>query len=132
MAEAAQPNEQHGMDLADSATDEFDHELALSLLSVEQDALYEVEAAMRRIVDGSYGVCEGSGGRISATRLRAVPWTRFQKAVAARLEREGVTPRRRLGPLRSLRDEPAAAFAEIEEAAGESRPKAAPARLGGE
>ena len=47
--EAAQPLEIHSMSPADSATDEFDHELALSRLSVDQDALYEVEAAMNRI-----------------------------------------------------------------------------------
>ena len=40
------------MSQADSATDEFDHELALSRLSVDQDALYEVEAAMNRISEG--------------------------------------------------------------------------------
>ena len=51
LSEAAEPVERHSLHQADSATDEFDHELALSQLSGEQDALYEVEAAMRRILD---------------------------------------------------------------------------------
>jgi DnaK suppressor protein len=53
--------ERHSLHQADSATNEFDHELALSQLSTEQDALYEVEAAMRRILDSSYGMCEQTG-----------------------------------------------------------------------
>ena len=52
-SEVAEPVERHSLHQADSATNEFDHELALSQLSAEQDALYEVEAAMRRILDGS-------------------------------------------------------------------------------
>ena len=52
LSEAAEPVERHSLHQADSATNEFDHELALSQLSAEQDALYEVEAAMRRILDG--------------------------------------------------------------------------------
>lgn len=102
------------MHQADSATDEFDHELALSRLSNEQDALYEVEAAMKRIVDGTYGVCEQSGKRIPAKRLKAIPWTRFRENVEACLESTGAIPRAHLGTLRSVRDEPAAGLAENE------------------
>src|ERR1051326_7875670 len=42
--------------MADAATDSFDRDVALSLASSEQDALYEVEQAMERIYDGSYGI----------------------------------------------------------------------------
>ena len=48
LSEAAEPVERHSLHQTDFATNEFDHELALSQLSAEQDALYEVEAAMRR------------------------------------------------------------------------------------
>lgn len=112
--EAAEPIERHSMHQADSATDEFDHELALSQLSIEQDALYEVEAAMRRILGGTYGICEQSGKRIPSPRLRAVPWTRFREGVEARLEGTGEIPRPHLGTLRSVRDEPSTALAEYE------------------
>lgn len=103
LSNAAEPIERHSLHQADSATDEFDHELALSQLSAEQDALYEVEAAMKRITDGGYGVCEQTGERIPAARLKAVPWTRFREDVEARLESTGMAPRPRLGKLRSLR-----------------------------
>ena len=107
LSEAAEPVERHRLHQADSATNEFDHELALSHLSGEQDALYEVEAAMRRILDSSYGVCEQTGKRIPAARLKAVPWTRFREEVQARLESTGEITPRHLGTLRSVRDEPA-------------------------
>jgi RNA polymerase-binding transcription factor DksA len=114
LSEVAQPIEPHSMNLADSATDEFDHEIALSRLSVDQDALYEVEAAMKRILDGTYGICEQTGRPIPAARLKALPWTRFRKEVATRLERIGVIPLTRLGPLRSVREEGTLALMETE------------------
>jgi RNA polymerase-binding transcription factor DksA len=61
----------------DAGTDNFDRDFALSLLSTEQESLKEIEAAIKRIHDGSYGVCEVTGEAISAERLEAVPFTRF-------------------------------------------------------
>ena len=114
LSEAAEPLERHSMHLADSATDAFDHDLALSRLSAAQDALYEVEAAMMRITDGGYGVCEQTGKRIPAIRLKMVPWTRFREDVEARLESTGIVPQPSLGTLRSVRSDPAAALTESE------------------
>lgn len=91
------------MDLADSGTDEFDHDLALRELSAQQDALVEIEEALQRIRTGTYGICLESGRPIAAARLRAVPWARFSKAVQERLEREGGVPRSRIQPAASVR-----------------------------
>jgi RNA polymerase-binding transcription factor DksA len=109
---AADPIEHCGMDDADAATDEFDHELAVSQLSAEQDALYEIDAALQRIITGAYGLCEETGTRIPAARLRAIPWTRYCAPAAARLERSGHRAAPHLGALRSLREQPAEALAE--------------------
>lgn len=87
---AAEPLEAHSQDQADSATDEFDHDLALSQLSAEQDALCEVTEGLARIRNGTYGVCEASGEAIPAARLKAIPWTRFTVEVEERLEQKGV------------------------------------------
>lgn len=122
LSEVAQPIEPHSMDLADSATDEFDHEIALSRLSVDQDALYEIEGAMKRILDGTYGICEQTGRPIPAARLKVLPWTRFRKEAATRLERTGVISRMRLGRLRSVREEAAAALTESEPTVDEPPP----------
>lgn len=81
--------EPHSLSEADSATDEFDRDLALGELSAETDALYEVNEALRRLVEGGYGVCEESGRPIPAARLRAIPWARFTREVEERLEQEG-------------------------------------------
>ncbi len=93
----------HDDDLADAATEEFDHDLMLSRLSAEQEVLYEIEAALNRIRSGSYGVCELTGKPIAAARLRAVPWTRYCRDVEEQLEREGVFHPARLGELKSVR-----------------------------
>jgi RNA polymerase-binding transcription factor DksA len=90
LEEASQLLEPHSMDIADSATDEFDHDLALSRLSTTQDALYEIDEALVRILDGSYGVCEETGQPIPAARLKAIPWTRFAREAEERLERQRV------------------------------------------
>lgn len=61
----------------DAGTDNFDRDFALSLLSTEQESLKEIEAAIDRIYDGSYGHCEVTGDPIDPERLEAVPFTRF-------------------------------------------------------
>ncbi len=100
---ASEPPESFSMDMADAATDQFDHDLVLSRLSSEQDALYEVDAAIRRILDGSYGMCEQTGQPIPQARLRAIPWTRFAREVEERLEQKGVLTGPKLGQVRSVR-----------------------------
>jgi RNA polymerase-binding transcription factor DksA len=62
---------------ADAGTDTFDRDFALSLVSSEHDALNEIEEAILRIKDGSFGICEVTNKRIPAARLAAVPFTRF-------------------------------------------------------
>lgn len=84
--------------MADAGTDTYDRDLALGLLSAEQDAVYEIEEALARIRDGTYGTCELTGKPIEAKRLEAIPWTRFSAATEKQLEREGALKRARLGP----------------------------------
>jgi RNA polymerase-binding transcription factor DksA len=116
---SAQPLEPHSMDEADSATDEFDHDLALTQLSADQNALYEVNGALERILDGRYGVCEESGRTIPAARLKAVPWTRFTREVEERLERKGAVPRAGLNKAVSVRGQGQIQLASEEEEDGE-------------
>ncbi len=63
--------------LADMATATYDRELDEGLEEGAQQTLDEVEAALLRIEDGSYGVCEVCGEPIGADRLSAIPWTRL-------------------------------------------------------
>ena len=120
---SAQPLEPHSMDEADSATDEFIHDLALTQLSADQNALYEVNDALERILDGRYGVCEESGQTIPVARLKAVPWTRFTREVEERLETKGVVPRAGLNKAVSVRGQGQIHLAsEEEEQDGEKPP----------
>ena len=67
----------YGQHLADAGTDAFDRDFALSLVSSEKEALHEIEKAIQRIFDGTYGICSITGKPISKERLKAVPFTRF-------------------------------------------------------
>ena len=91
----------NGLDIssADSGTDNFDRDFALSLLSSDQDAIYEIEEALKRIEKNTYGICELTGKAIPKARLAAIPWTRFTVEAQAQLEREGALRQRRLGQL---------------------------------
>lgn len=63
--------------MADAGTDTFDRDFALSMVSNEQDLLYEIDEAIQRIFDGSYGICLNTGKPIPRERLIAVPFTRY-------------------------------------------------------
>ena len=52
----------------------FDQEFTLSLLGSEKETLDQIEAAIGRIEDGSYGQCEECGVKIPESRLEAIPW----------------------------------------------------------
>ena len=77
----------YGQHMADAGTDTFDRDFALSLVSSEQEALSEVEAAIKRIKDGSYGVCEDTQKPIAKERLLAVPFTRYSAEAQKNIER---------------------------------------------
>lgn len=77
-----------GMHQADAGSDAYDRDFALNLLSQEQDALYEIEEALKRVMDGTYGVCEVSGSKISKARLEAIPFARLTVECQAEVERE--------------------------------------------
>jgi len=112
---AATPLEPHDTHQADNATDELDHDLALAELSAEQDALYEVEEAIRRILNGTYGICELTGKAISPERLRAVPWARFSREAQERLEASGTVRKgARLSPLHPIAESAEASLPETE------------------
>ena len=97
--ESAEEMASYSLHMADSGTDNFDRDFALSLLSSDQDAIYEIEEALKRIEKNTYGVCELTGKAIPKARLEAIPWTRFTVEAQAQLEREGALRQRRLGAL---------------------------------
>ena len=91
-----------GMHQADAGSDAYDRDFALSMLSKEQDALYEIEEALRRMDKGIYGVCEMSHKKIPQLRLDAIPFARYTVEVQAQLEKENRGGYGRRPPVRSL------------------------------
>jgi len=77
----------YGQHMADAGTDTFDRDFALSLVANEQEALSEIDAAIKRIHDGTYGVCEITAKPISKERLLAVPFTRYSADAQKQIER---------------------------------------------
>jgi RNA polymerase-binding transcription factor DksA len=78
-----------GMHQADAGSDAYDRDFALSLLGKEQDALYEINEALKRIDNGTYGICEGTGEKIMEERLEAMPFARYGIKWQEKIEREG-------------------------------------------
>jgi RNA polymerase-binding transcription factor DksA len=100
--ESAEQLPGYSLHMADSGTDNFDRDFALSLLSSDQDAVYEIEEALKRIERNTYGVCELTTKPIPRARLDAIPWTRFTVEAQAMLEKDGALRQRRLGQLGSV------------------------------
>ena len=73
---------------ADAGSDAYDRDFALSLLSKEQDGLYEIEQALARIEKGTYGICEMSYRVIPILRLEAIPFARLTVECQAQWEKE--------------------------------------------
>lgn len=120
--ESAQELAGYSLHMADSGTDNFDRDFALSLLSSDQDAIYEIEEALKRIEKDTYGICELTGKPIPKARLEAIPWTRFTVQAQAQLEREGALRQRRLGQLGTV---DSVGVAEVEE---DDEPEEKPAK----
>jgi len=95
--DASEEQPAFSLHMADAGTDSFDRDFALSRVSSEQDAVYEIDEALIRIRRGTYGVCELTGKPIEQKRLEAIPWARFSAAAEKQLEKDGAVKRARLG-----------------------------------
>ena len=88
LLEIAEPLESGGIDIAKSASAEASQDLALCEVLAEQTILLQIEEALERIRNGTYGICQLTQLPIEKARLQAVPWTRFSKAAAEQLEKQ--------------------------------------------
>jgi DnaK suppressor protein len=109
-----------GMHQADAGSDAYDRDFALSLLSQEQDALYEIDQALKRIELGTYGICEMSGKSIPRARLEAIPFARFTVECQSQLEKQSKASR--------VRQSVTSLFGLTEEEGGETEEEEAPAQ----
>lgn len=63
--------------MADIGTDNYEQEFALDLMDSERKILHEIDEALQRLEEGTYGICEGTGQPIPKARLKAQPWARY-------------------------------------------------------
>lgn len=82
-AESTQPNH-----LAELGSDVYEQDTTLRMLEKEEDVLLEIDEALRRVDEGTYGVCEMSGKPIPKARLNVIPWARY-RVECARIAEQG-------------------------------------------
>jgi RNA polymerase-binding transcription factor DksA len=73
--------------MADIGSDNYEQEFALGLMDSERKIVQEIYEALKRIQNGTYGICEGTGEPIPKARLDGIPWTRYCVQYAEMLEK---------------------------------------------
>lgn len=88
-AEVKKPDEATGYSQhqADQGTDDFDRHISLEVTSHEFQVLRQIERALEKIQDGTYGVCDISGEEIPKKRLEAMPYANTTVKAQEKLEK---------------------------------------------
>ena len=73
--------------MADMGTDNYEQEFTLGLVEKDRQLLREINVALDKIRNGTYGLCEGTGQPINRVRLEAQPWARYSIEYARQLEK---------------------------------------------
>ena len=72
--------------MADMGTDNYEQEFTLGLVEKDRQLLREINIALAKIRDGTYGICEGTGKPITRARLEAKPWAKYSIEYTRKLE----------------------------------------------
>jgi DnaK suppressor protein len=107
---------------ANIATDNFEQEFTLGLLESERTLLTEINDALERIDNGTFGICMGTGQAIGKPRLKARPWAKFCIEYARLVEKGHIRPGEEKVEMPSTDEEPAEE-AEEEEVVEEDIPE---------
>jgi len=78
--------------LAEQGSEAYDQSLSLDLAAADRKLLREIDDALKRIAEGTYGVCEATGKPIKVERLRELPWARYSIEAAREIERQSMRP----------------------------------------
>ena len=92
--QAVTPGDMLGGDVADAAQEQSARDVLWTELGTEADQLFEVDCALQRIREGTYGFCEETGHPIPADRLRAIHWTRYSLAAAQPIEQRALNAKK--------------------------------------
>ena len=88
-AEVKKPDEATGYSQhqADQGTDDFDRTISLEVTSREYGILRQIERALEKIDENTYGICDISGDEIPLARLEAVPYATMTVKSQEQLEK---------------------------------------------
>lgn len=78
----------YGIHLADVATDNYERDFNLSLVSSERRVVLDIDAALKRIEDKTYGICELCKKFIAKNRLNAIPHAKYCRKCKEKAEKE--------------------------------------------
>jgi len=87
-------NKDEGLDTYDLASEERDREISFILSDRERSKVKNIDDALERLEEGSYGVCDACGLEIAEERLTAMPFTRLCRDCQQDQEREARSQRR--------------------------------------
>jgi RNA polymerase-binding transcription factor DksA len=82
--DSSQPNH-----MAELGSAVHEQDVTIQMLQSEGNVLFEIEEAIKRVNNGTYGICEMSGKPIPKARLNAIPWTRYRVECAKIAEAGG-------------------------------------------
>lgn len=78
--------------LAEQGSEAYDQSLSLDLAAADRKIIREIDDALKRIDEGTYGICELTGKPIKIDRLRELPWARYSIEAAREIERQSMRP----------------------------------------
>lgn len=73
--------------MADLGSDNYEQDFALGLMDGERKLIHEIDEALLRIENKTYGICPGTGQPIKKARLEAQPWAKYSVDFARKLEK---------------------------------------------
>jgi len=76
--------------MADIGSDNYEQEFTLGLVESERKLLVEIDRALQRIQDKTYGVCIITGKPIPKERLEIKPWAKYSIEVVRKREKRGM------------------------------------------
>jgi len=78
----------YGLHIADVASDNYERDFSLGLVSDERKVLLEIEEALKRIEVKDYGICQVCEKAIAAIRLKSIPYVKCCKKCQEKMEKE--------------------------------------------
>lgn len=72
--------------MADIGSDNYEQDFTIDLIGGERKILEAINAALKRIKDGKYGICLGTNEPIPKKRLEAIPWAKYTTQYASLIE----------------------------------------------